>query len=440
MAEGIHSDPRWAQSWQRALSRPSPFGNETGRLPNGYYEPSPQLFSSMRSDSKVLVIGAGGLGSEILKNLALSGLTDIHVIDKDTIDITNLNRQFLFRLRDVGQSKAEVAAKFVMSRVPGCNVTAHVCWIQDKDLDFYRQFKVVIAGLDNIDARRWLNSTLCNLVEYDEEENPKTESIIPLIDGGTEAFGGHARVIIPKFTACFECTIELFPPPKTFQLCTIASTPRNAEHCIAYAYILQWEQAFPGRKIDTDSAADMTWIYERALERAAQFNIKGVTYFKTLGVVKTIIPAIASTNAVIAANCSNEAIKLLSFGAQTMNTYYMYMGGDGLYSLTYAPERHEDCCACGDSSAPKNLRISRESTLEELIQRLAELPAFQLKSPSLSSESASLFMQKPESLRKSLEGNLQKPLKDLVYNGETVAVTDPCLPELSLTLQIEFLD
>jgi ubiquitin-activating enzyme E1 C len=81
----------------------------------------------------------------------------------------------------VGASKAEVAARFVEKRVKGVSITPHNCKIQDKDDDFYMQFQMVICGLDSIEARRWMNSTLINLAD---EENP--ESYKPLIDGGTE--------------------------------------------------------------------------------------------------------------------------------------------------------------------------------------------------------------------------------------------------------------
>lgn len=143
------------------------------------------------------ISGAGGLGCEILKNLAFSGFKDIHVIDmgksiphcsiivvwpsSDIIDVSNLNRQFLFREADVGKSKAECAAAFVEKRVKDVKITPYNGKIQDKDEDYYLQFTAIICGLDSIEARRWINATLVDMVD---NENP--ESLKPLIDGGTE--------------------------------------------------------------------------------------------------------------------------------------------------------------------------------------------------------------------------------------------------------------
>lgn len=95
--------------------------------------------------------------------------------------MSNLNRQFLFRQKDVGKSKAVCAAAFVQQRVKSVKITPHNCMIQDKDDAFYMQFQLVICGLDSIEARRWINSQLIDMVDM---SNPDTFK--PLIDGGTE--------------------------------------------------------------------------------------------------------------------------------------------------------------------------------------------------------------------------------------------------------------
>ena len=170
-----------------------------------------------------------------------------------------------FRKADVGKPKATVAAEFVQKRVAGVKVEAHSCPIQDKEAAWYKQFQVIVMGLDSIEARRWLNAMACSLVEYEADEagvrKPKLETVIPLVDGGTEGFAGHVRVIYPGVNACFECTLDLFPPQQAVPLCTIAETPRNAAHCILYAHLIEYPKHFPDAKADKDDPQYQQWVY-----------------------------------------------------------------------------------------------------------------------------------------------------------------------------------
>lgn len=381
--------------------------------------------------------GAGGLGCEILKDLALSGFKNIHVIDMDTIDISNLNRQFLFRKSDVGKFKAEVAAHFVENRVKGVKITPHNGKIQDFDEDFYMQFQIVVCGLDSIEARRWINATLVNMVDDEVEESYK-----PLIDGGTEGFQGQSRVILPTITSCIECQLDMHVPRAAVPLCTIATIPRQPEHCIEWAHIIAWDKEKPFPKLDKDDPEHITWLYQKALERAQEFNIPGVTYARTQGVVKNIIPAIASTNAIIAASCCNEALKIATncappLGMPEENNYMQYSGNDSIYTYTFRTEKKDDCPVCGNLA--RDLEVKPGWTLAELVETLAVNPGAQLKKPSIRTEKKTLYMQFPESLERQTRPNLEKTLFELgLEEGEEIGVTDPAFATVSFKFRLRF--
>ncbi|KKK20279.1 NEDD8-activating enzyme E1 catalytic subunit [Aspergillus rambellii] len=353
--------------------------------------------------SKILVIGAGGLGCEILKNLALSGFKDIH---------------FLFRHSDIGKPKAEVAAAFVERRVQGVKITPYVGKIQDKDEDYYLQFKMIVCGLDSIEARRWINSTLIGMVDF---ENP--ESLKPLIDGGTEGFKGQARVILPTLSSCIECQLDMHAPRPAVPLCTIATIPRQPQHCIEWAHQIAWQEKRKDDSFDSDDMEHIGWVYNNALERAKQFNIFGVTFQMTQGVVKNIIPAIASTNAVIAAATTSEALKIATSCNPYLENYMMYAGEEGVYTYTFEAEKKPDCPVCGNLA--RKLTVDPNMTLEAFIETLGERPEAQLKKPSMRTEEKTLYQRFPPQLEEQTRPNLKSKLRDLVADGQEIAVSDP---------------
>jgi len=145
--------------------------------------------------ARVLVVGAGALGNEILKNLALLGFQKVVVVDLDRIEESNLSRAVLFRDSDVGDTKAEVAARSYESLCPGAAVkpiSADV--IHQVGLGLFSWSDLIIAGLDNREARLWINRAAW-----------KTNRA--WVDGAIEGINGVVRVFVPGAPPCYECTL-----------------------------------------------------------------------------------------------------------------------------------------------------------------------------------------------------------------------------------------
>ena len=230
-------------------------------------------------------------------------------------------------------------------------------------------------------------------------------------------------------------------PRGAVPLCTIATIPRQPEHCIEWAHIIAWDQEKPFPRLDKDDPEHITWLYQKALTRAQEYGISGVTYSRTQGVVKNIIPAIASTNAIIAASCCNEALKIASSCAPSLgypdDNYMMYSGNDSIYTYTFKHEKKEDCPVCGNLA--RDLEVGSRWTLGELVESLAARADAQLKKPSVRTEGKTLYMQSPASLEERTRPNLGKTLTELgLANGEEIGVTDPAFATVSFKFKLRF--
>jgi len=145
--------------------------------------------------ARIVVVGAGALGNEILKNLALLGAGRLFLVDLDRIEPSNLSRSVLFREGDSGRSKAEVAARSVRDIYPGMRIQ----WLEgnvqtDVGLGVFLWADVVLAGLDNRESRLFLNRA-CRRAGR------------PWVDGAIEQLNGLARVFLPDDGPCYECTL-----------------------------------------------------------------------------------------------------------------------------------------------------------------------------------------------------------------------------------------
>ncbi len=145
--------------------------------------------------ARIIVVGAGALGNEVLKNLALLGVGRVYVVDFDEIEESNLTRSVLFRHRDCGRPKAEAAADALRDMNPDTRVTPMAAnIITDVGLGLFRDADVVIGCLDNREARLWVNRQ-CWKVNT------------PWIDGGIQEINGVFKVFVPPDSACYECAM-----------------------------------------------------------------------------------------------------------------------------------------------------------------------------------------------------------------------------------------
>jgi sulfur-carrier protein adenylyltransferase/sulfurtransferase len=160
--------------------------------------------------SKVLIVGAGGLGSPTALYLAAAGVGEIGLVDFDRVDASNLQRQILYATTDVGRPKLEAAAAHITSLNPGVRVVAHEERLTSANaLEILRPYEIVIDGTDNFPTRYLVNDA-CVLLGK------------PNVYGSIYRFEGQASVFDAQHGPCYRCLFPEPPPPDLVPSCAEA--------------------------------------------------------------------------------------------------------------------------------------------------------------------------------------------------------------------------
>jgi len=194
-------------------------------------------FQKKMSDQRWFVVGAGAIGCELLKNFTMMGLGcklnaddgedggRIYVTDMDTIEKSNLNRQFLFRPRDVQKMKSDCAAAAVKVMNPLARITPFQDRVGEEtekiyNDDFFQKLNGVANALDNVNARQYMDR---RCVYYR----------IPLLESGTLGTKGNVQVVLPYLSESYSQSHD--PPEKSIPICTLKNFPNAIEHTLQWA-------------------------------------------------------------------------------------------------------------------------------------------------------------------------------------------------------------
>ena len=202
-------------------------------LKNSRYDDQIAVYGNEIQDklekSNIFMIGAGALGCEFLKNFALMGISTkdnkkVTVTDNDNIEVSNLNRQFLFRKDNVGNSKSKCACQAIKKMNPSFNCVDLQSRVGPENEhiftdDFWYDQTFIINAVDNIQARKYVD-TQCTIYNR------------PLIDSGTLGTKAHVQMIVPKVTSCYNDTQD--PVQESVPMCTMHNFPSMIEHCIEW--------------------------------------------------------------------------------------------------------------------------------------------------------------------------------------------------------------
>jgi molybdopterin/thiamine biosynthesis adenylyltransferase len=312
-------------------------------------------------NSRVLIVGVGGLGCEIAKNLAMLGVGHLDLIDLDIIEHSNLNRQVLFTGAKLGEPKAVVAARRLKEINPNITVIGYHTSLERLDPALYLAADVIVGGLDSMNARLNLNAQCIRFKK-------------PLVDGGVSGYHGHVYTIFPYKNACYECNPLPVSESDEMAACTVVGIPRKRIHCV-----FKGDMAFK-EKFDRDpnpkNVNDIEFIQNVANDLVNKHNfLPEYTKDDIVKIIDRHDPGIITINAVISALQSHEVIKIIHYkkghrGVGEPIKSYVIFNGITMKIYHIEKKRNPECSQCGKNVRRVSIKMNPRSPCFNIIKIL----------------------------------------------------------------------
>ncbi|MFW9988836.1 MAG: ThiF family adenylyltransferase [Candidatus Odinarchaeota archaeon] len=312
-------------------------------------------------NSRVLIVGVGGLGCEIAKNLTMLGVGHIDLVDLDIIEHSNLNRQILFAGAKLGEPKATVAAKKLAEINPNITIKGYHSSLERLNPVLYQAADVIVGGLDSMNARLNLNAQCIRFRK-------------PLVDGGVSGYHGHTYTVFPYKNACYEC--DPLPEVENDEMaaCTVVGIPRKRIHCVFkgdMAFKEEFERDPNPKNID-----DIKYIQKVANELVNKHKfLPEYTEDDIVKIIDRHDPGIITINAVISALQSHEVIKILHWkqghkGLGEPIKFYVIYNAITMRFYHIEKKRNPECSQCGKNVRRYVVKLKASSPCINIIKML----------------------------------------------------------------------
>jgi molybdopterin-synthase adenylyltransferase len=209
------------------------------------------------TDPRVLVIGAGGLGTPALLALAAKGVRRLGILDPDRIELSNLHRQIIYREADVGRPKAECAARALRERFPGLRIEAIAAPFEAATHDVVRGYDVVLDGTDLFETKLAI-SDAC--VDRD----------IDYVFASVVAHEGQVLAVRPHRSACVRCLFDDGPPLGSAPTCAEVGVLGPTAGIVAAEQVAAALALAEGR----EDVGDRIWTYDARTDRAREVPLR----------------------------------------------------------------------------------------------------------------------------------------------------------------------